>query len=176
MGTKQKKPTRRTKKAVLIVGEGPTEKAFLQYIKELYITRHADVAVKIECGSGGSPRSVIEKTIRLRSSRAYDKCFVLMDKDRPLELNKTIKKRIKEKPCIEILWAAPCIEGLFLSILDNTNPNLSDDCKREFEKNYIPSNKKTDKGSYTGIFTKDVLNQQRKNISELDAILKAMQT
>ena len=29
---------RRTKKTILIVGEGPTEKAFLQYIKQLYVT------------------------------------------------------------------------------------------------------------------------------------------
>lgn len=42
---------RKTKTAILIVGEGPTEKAFLQYLQEIYISREADVAVKIECGS-----------------------------------------------------------------------------------------------------------------------------
>ena len=79
------KPTRSSKTTVLVVGEGPTEKAFLQFIKELYIMRDADIVVKVECGSGGAPCSVVQRAIRLRGSRAYDKCFVLFDADRPLE-------------------------------------------------------------------------------------------
>jgi hypothetical protein len=47
-------------------------------------------------------------------------------------------------------------------------------CKREFEKNYIPANKKTYKFSYAQLFTKKIIDDRRVEIPELDAILKAM--
>lgn len=109
------KPSRHTKKAVLMVGEGSTEKAFLQYLKELYVTRDDDVAVKIECGAGGSPNCVIQKAKRLCGSMAYDECFVLTDADRLQENDCKIKHTKK----IKVLKATPCIEGLFLAILQH---------------------------------------------------------
>ncbi|MCK4946371.1 MAG: RloB domain-containing protein, partial [Alphaproteobacteria bacterium] len=108
---------RRTKKTVLIVGEGPTEKAFLQHIKQLYVTRDMDVVVKVECSFGGSPQSVVEKAVRLKGSRSYDKCFVLVDSDVAFEPDGELQKRMRKKPLIEMLNATPCIEGLMLAIL-----------------------------------------------------------
>jgi len=169
---------RRTKKTILIVGEGPTEKAFLQHIKQLYVTRDMDVVVKVECGSGGSPQSVVEKAVRLKSSRSYDKCFVLVDSDVPFEPDKELLKRMKKKPRIEMLNATPCIEGLMLAILKHPKfsqtKTTSDDCKRIFNK-YVPEDKKTDRRSYEGVFTKEILEARRKNIEELDAVLAVME-
>lgn len=179
MTAKRIKPTKYIKKTILIVGEGPTEKAFLQHIKELYLTREADFVIKVECGSGGGPKSVVQKTVRLRSSRAYDKCFVLVDADRPLETDRKLEERMHKKPHVEILKSTPCIEGLFLLILQHPNfsqtSTLSDNCKREFESKYIPADKKTDKRSYADKFPREVLEGRRGSIPELDAILKAMQ-
>ncbi len=173
------KPTRSSKTTVLIVGEGPTEKAFLQFIKELYVMRDANIAVKVECGSGGAPRSVVQKTIRLRGSRAYDKCFVLFDADLTLETDRKLKCRMQKKPAITILNATPCIEGLFLAILKYPNFSqksaASDNCKREFESNYLSADKKMDKRAYLSCFSRDSFDNLRKDIPELDAILKAMQ-
>ena len=173
------KPTRASKTTVLIVGEGPTEKAFLQFIKELYIMRDADIVVKVECGSGGAPCSVVQRAIRLRGSRAYDKCFVLFDADLPLETDGKLKHRMKKKPSVGILNATPCIEGLFLAILRYPNFSqksaTSDNCKREFEASYLSAEKKMDKRAYASHFSKEVLDRIRKDITELDAILKAMQ-
>ncbi len=167
-----------TKKTILIVGEGPTEKAFLQHIQALYIMRDCALVVKVESGSGGSPRSVIEKTVRLRGSRAYDQCFILLDKDKPIEIDKTLEKRIKQKPCIKILEATPCIEGLFLAILKF--PNFSQStaqstiCKKEFEQVYIRANKKTDKRSYATVFPRTMIEGCRNGVLELNCILEAM--
>ena len=167
---------RRTKKTILIVGEGPTEKAFLQHIKQLYVTRDMDIVVKVECGSGGSPQSVVEKAVRLKSSRSYDKCFVLVDSDVAFEPDGELQKRIKKKPRIEMLNATPCIEGLMLAILKHPKfsqaKTSSDECKRMFDK-YVPEDKKTDKRSYEGIFSKEILEARRKNVEELDCILRA---
>jgi len=170
---------RRTKTAILIVGEGLTEKAFLQYLQEIYISREADVAVKIECGSGGSPQCVVEKTIHLRDSRAYDKCVVVLDAHIPLKPDREIKKLMKKRPPVEIISINPCIEGLFLTILKH--PNFSrnrasaQECKHEFEVHYLSGAQKTDKRSYGRIFPRTILDSCRRSIRELDAILKVMQ-
>ncbi len=173
------KPTKSTKTTILIVGEGPTEKAFLQYLKELYVTRDDDFAVKIEYGSGGAPCSVVQKAIRLRGSRAYDKCYVLFDADRPLETDYKLSDRMNKRPRIEILKATPCIEGLFLAILKHPgffqNSALSDNCKREFHAKYISEDKKMDKRSYMDKSPRTVLDECRTQVLELDVILKTMQ-
>lgn len=173
-----RQPFRRTKTTILFVAEGPTEKAFLQYLKDMYITRDMDIAVKIECGSGGSPKSVVEKAVRLKGSRAYDKCFVLVDSDLPFEPDGELKKRMNKKPRIEMLKATPCIEGLLLTILDlgfSQQATTSIESKRIFESNHLPEEKKTDKCSYERIFSKQVIEERRKAVVELDAILKAME-
>ncbi|MFH1422466.1 MAG: RloB domain-containing protein [Planctomycetota bacterium] len=166
-----KKQIRRTKKTILFVGEGPTEKAFLQHIKQLYVDRDSDIAVTVEGGSGGSPENVINKAIRLSGCRAYDECYVLLDSDIPLKSK--IKKHIK------ILLATPCLEGLFLMIMKHPNFSQnkvkSDYCKHEFETNYISADKKTDKKSYSDKFTRQILEERRKILEELDAILKAFE-
>lgn len=173
------KPTRNTKTTILIVGEGPTEKAFLQYLKELYIARDYAFAIKVECGSGGSPCSVAQKAIRLRGSRAYDRCYVLFDADRPLETDYKLSDRMNKRPRVEALKATPCIEGLFLAILKHPGFSqasaVSDSCKRDFHADYISEEKKMDKRSYATKFSKTIFDGRRGQVPELDLILKAMQ-
>jgi hypothetical protein len=179
MALRRISPTKSTKTTILIVGEGPTEKAFLQYLKELYIMRDNDFAVKIECGTGGAPCSVVQKAIRVRGSRAYDRCYVLFDADRPLETDHKLSDRMNKKPRIEILRANPCIEGLFLAILQHPGFSqasaLSDHCKREFHARYLSAERKMNKRAYADKFPRTVLDDRRKIVLELDAILKAMQ-
>jgi len=173
------KPTKSTKKTILIVGEGATETAFLQHVKELLIPRDAKFNVKIECGFGGGPRGVVQKTIRLRSSRAYDRCFVLVDSDRPFESDRKLEELMRKKPRVEMLLSTPCVEGLFLAILQHHNFSqasaTSSYCKQEFEAKYIPADKKTDKRAYAERFTQRVIEDRRHAVLELDAVLKAMQ-
>jgi hypothetical protein len=133
--------------------------------------------VKIDCGSGGSPRSVVEKAIRLRDNAAYNRCIVIVDKDRPLETDHILNRRMKEKPPIEIIKIKPCMEGLLLEIIEHPNfsrHNVSSHiCKHEFAQ-YIPVNKQTDRNSYGGIFKKTMLDFRRKKSWDLDIILKIM--
>ena len=137
-----------------------------------------DIAVKVECGSGGAPRCVVERAVRLKGSRSYDKCFVLIDADLPFEPDSELEKRMRRKPCIEMLKATPCIEGLFLAILKypkfSQTKTSSYLCKRMFEE-YLSQYKKIDKRSYEKIFPREILDERHTDISELDAILKAME-
>jgi len=174
MAAQRKRPVRRTKKTILIVGEGPTEKAFLRYAKELYITRDMDVSVNVECGYGGSPRNVVEKAIRLCGSRGYDRCFVLIDADVPFDADKKLLSRMKQRPKIEFLKLTPCIEGVFLIILGHGENMASEKCKSTFESRYLAPDKKTDKRSYEKLFPKEMLDEKRSHVNELNNILKAM--
>jgi len=173
------KPTRNIKTTILIVGEGPTEKAFSQYLKELYIARDYEFAVKIECGSGGAPCSVVQKAIRLRGSRAYDKCYVLFDADRPFETDYKLSDCMNKRPRIEVLKATSCIEGLFLAIMKHPGFSqasaVSDSCKRDFHAGYISEDKKMDKRSHAVKFSRTLLDDRRGQVPELSLILKAMQ-
>jgi len=144
----------------------------------MYITRDMDIAVKVECGSGGSPRSVVEKAVRLKGSRAYDKCFVLVDSDLPFEPDGELKRRMNKKPRIEMLKATPCIEGLLLAIVNpefSQQATTSSEGKRIFESNHLPEDKKTDKCSYERIFSKQMIEERRAVVPELDSILRAME-
>ncbi|MBU1809374.1 MAG: RloB family protein [Candidatus Omnitrophica bacterium] len=179
MALRRKKLIKGIKTTILIVGEGPTEKAFLQHLRELYINRNDEFVIKVECGTGGAPCSVVQRAIRLRGGRAYDKCYVLFDADRPLETDYKLSDRMNKRPRIEILKATPCIEGLFLAVLKHpgfSQANASSSrCRREFYDKYISADKKTDKRAYGDKFSRALLDGRRTNVSELDLILKAMQ-
>lgn len=177
MVSRLRQQSRLTKTAILIVGEGPTEKALLLYLKEMYIKRDMGVAVKVECGSGGSPKSVVEKAIRLKASRAYDRCYVLVDADMPHEFDRELQTRMHKRPCIQMLSATPCIEGLLLAILDtgfSQQAATSSESKRIFETKYLPADKKTDRCSYGRILPKQIIEKHRTRIAELHAILTSM--
>ena len=169
-----KKYLRNAKKTILIVGEGPTEKAFLLHIKELYISREDNLSVKVECGAGGSPASVAHRANRLKQSADYDKCFLIIDAD---TCTQEAKNMLKRRPAMEIILVTPCIEGLFLAILKGnafSQTGISSaECKRRFENNHLDRDKKTEKCKYSGLFTKTMLDEARSRLLELDMILKA---
>lgn len=169
---------RKTKVTVLIVGEGSKDKAFLRHLQDMYVSREDDIIVKIECASGGSPRSIVEKATRLRSASGYDKCMVIIDQDRSLETDRELRRRMKEHPPVQIVWIKPCMEGLLLEILRYPNFSRHDVstgfCKRQFEA-HIQIDRQTEKSSYARIFSKDKLDSCRRTIRDLNTILKVMQ-
>ena len=167
-----KRKIRKAKKAVLFVGEGSTEKAFLGYLKELFHKRGCGISVKIESGDGGSPDYVIVKAMRLMQYSGYDVAFVLVDDDVRCS-QKTRREAGKKK--ITILQTTPCIEGLFLEILQyvgfNSTTTTTAQCKKIFHKNYMAEKLKFDKNNYAGIFLKALLEKQRENVPTLDHII-----
>lgn len=169
-----RKFTRIVKKTILIVGEGPTEKAFLQHVKELYVGREDIFSVKVECGAGGNPISVAHRANRLKQSAAYDKRFLVIDAD---TFTPEAKQKLKKKPLMEIIVVTPCIEGLLLAILEEKPFSQSGtspaECKRQFESKYLDRDKKTEKCNYLSLFSKVKLDEARTRLKELDLILKA---
>ncbi|MCZ0932853.1 MAG: hypothetical protein OXJ52_06865 [Oligoflexia bacterium] len=70
------------------------------------------------------------------------------------------------------LVVQPCIEGLFLDILDQSKPQTSRECKKMFEKNFLNEKKKLNHKSYQKIFDRNKLEKARNKIPLLNKILK----
>ena len=164
---------RRPNRTVLAVGEGETEKAFLNYLKSIYNTRDNGVSVKIVYAGGGSPECVIGYAVKM-NPKNYDESYIIMDKDltcRPAYRRKAASGRI------EIIWCEPCIEAVFLRILGkDINPAIHDSqhCKRTFEQNYLDENKKLVPEEYAQIFPRELLEERRGHVRELDAMICLM--
>ena len=167
-----KRKIRQARKAVLFVGEGPTEKAFLGHLKSLYYIRGCGTNIKIESGDGGSPESVIKKAIKLKQYASYDNGFALVDDDLSCP-QKTLTRAGKSN--IEILWTTPCIEGFFLEFLQHSGFNpatiSSGNCKKLFHEHYLTEKGKYQKEKYAKIFPKSLLEELRKKIRLLDDIV-----
>lgn len=150
----------------MIIGEGLTEKAFLEHLKTLYIQRGCGVSVKIQAANGGSPESIFDYANSVTSQKAYDRKAVLMDTDR--EWKSSLIKRANQKK-INLIGSTPCIEGLILEILDLTIPHESDKCKTECSKQF--KGKLTDKNTYQEKLSYELLEKKRSSVELLDNIL-----
>ena len=143
------------KAALLVVGEGPDDKAFLNHIKSLYYVRGCGYTVKVEAGDGGSPGNIITNAIR--SFKAFDyKCrFIVLDSDLPPTAAE-IKKAERAGYTI-IQWEPQCLEGSLLEVLGEkvneheTSQNLKSRLHAKI------SGKHTDPNAYASLFTKSVL-------------------
>jgi hypothetical protein len=165
---------RKAQKTLLFVGEGSTEKAFLDYLKELYHLRWSGVIIKTRSAEGGSPEGIIRKAIKWVQFEQYDDGCVLLDSDIPVPdslLKKALSKRIR------LFMPTPCIEGLFLKILGDFDRIIQDTptCKSEFHRKYLTEDEATDKENYKRIFTKSVLDNNRK-ITLLDNLIRIFES
>jgi uncharacterized protein with HEPN domain len=160
---------RAAQRTILIVGEGTTEVAFLNYLKSIYLTRGCGVSLTVKNGQGGGPDHVLDRAIRLSQGFDYDLKFVLMDTD--IQWSDALIKKASSKK-IYLVGASPCVEGLMLKIVGRQVLQTSNECKTEFQ-NFIGKST-TQVESYAGVMPKNVLEQMRKTIPELDALLNLM--
>lgn len=169
---KIKKLKRYAKQTVLCVGEGSTEKAFLDYIKSIYLSRNSGISVTNRSGDGGSPESVIKKAVKWKRFDSFDLLFILLDSDCPIP---NASEKIIRKMKGTIIISTPCIEGLFLLILGNIrfNPEYhnSDWCKTEFHNNHLSEPQKMFAENYHSIFPEELLEKKRHEISTLEKIV-----
>lgn len=154
---------KRVKKTVIIVGEGPTEKAFLEYLGQFYIKRNSGISVKIQAATGGSPECILSKTIKLEQ---YDSKAILMDTDK--EWSPSLIKKAQQKK-IKLIGSQPCIEGLILEILERNVPYESKNCKDSCSELF--RGKLTNKETYKEQLSSEWIEQKRQDISTLNEIL-----
>lgn len=160
----KKKVTRKIKKTLLAVGEGISEKAFLQHLKSIY--SKGDPKITVVTAGGKGPSNIIKHAISCVNCDGYDRCIVLLDTDLPWP--STLVKQAKSKGII-LVGADPCLEGLLLDILTINKCNTNKGCKEKLHP--LLSGASTSKDSYQTLFTASALNESRKVISQLDVLI-----
>ena len=164
-------PRRAVRPTLLLVGEGDTETAFLGHLRSLYCRDGMGVETTIRNAHGKGASNVIKKAVNLTRNIEYNCCVALLDTDIPW----TDKDRkLARQGKINLLGSSPCIEGLFLLILNRHVPESTDECKNAI-KNLFPSFKKLEWKSYESLFGKEVLKEARNEISILDKLLKYLE-
>ncbi len=150
---------------VLLVCEGKTEKAFLQHLKSLYITRGSGVAVKIISAGGKGPEYIVAHAIRRSHRIASDRIRVLMDTDIPITA--AVRSKAAQHD-IQLIESNPCLEGLLLKILDRPVPSTSKQCKKICKECLIGP--LTEKEGY-GKLPFELLEKRRRDVPELAKLL-----
>ena len=169
-----KKKRRSASRTLLMYGEGLGEEMFLKYLRRLY-SRNSGVAVTIRNGKGGTATNIITNAVN--EPGAFDRRIVILDNDKNKQEMNRARAEAKQKG-IELLENSPCLESTLLSIL-RTGQSFSNKtsawCKSEFESNYLDKKKRTELGEYGKIFSKTILDTQRVNVSELNALISLME-
>lgn len=152
-------------RTVLIVVEGYTDKAFADHLKSLYVTRGCGVSVRVRNAKGKGADNVVGTALGVREG--FDRVVCLFDADLPL------KKTLRDKARCQrfaLVATSPCIEGLFLDILEKPVPDTCHECKQRFSP-IIGTADFKDAASYAPVFTKEILENRRTAIPALNKLL-----
>ncbi len=174
MGCCRKRTLRgKLKIALLMVGEGPTDRYFLQHLKSLFWRRSCDHSVIVNNAHGGSPEDIIRQANDLLFDGAYSRCAVVLDDDIPPKPN-TFQKIVKKHPKIEIsiIQSTPCIEGLMLEILEGKHPRTSKQCKSLFRRKYISDHHFSNSQQHEKLFPKELIEEAALRIKPLDQMIR----
>lgn len=165
-----KKKRRSANKTLLIHGEGQEDCIFLKHLKSLY-SQNNSIACKISRGRGGSADSIVTQANRIQG--AFDRKVVVLDNDKSrTEMTKARHEATKKH--IDLIEHSPCIEAVLLLILGyraNVKQKTSAWCKKEFESKYIGSRKRSEEIEYHKIFPKELLDQKRPKVKELNRLI-----
>ena len=144
--------------ALIIVGEGPHDKAFINHLKDLYDNRNTGQTVKVESATGGSPRSILMSALKHKHVDYVKKC-VLMDSDVTITQQ---DRDFAKTNHIEIIESKPCcLEGMLLKTLGENVPNGNHACKAKLHP--MLAGEATNKASYSKLFTKDVIDKAKES-------------
>lgn len=168
-----KKKRRSAKRTLLMYGEGLCEEMFLKYLRSLY-AYNSGISITIRNGKGGNPKSIIVNAVNEPGD--FERRIVILDNDKNEKEMNQARNEAKNRG-LKILENSPCLEATLLSIL---RPNQSFSakksvwCKSEFESNYMNKKKRMELKEYKRIFSKQILDNQKDNVSELKVIINLM--
>lgn len=165
--SKQRK-VRKQRKTLLVVGEGQTEVAFLNYLKTIYCRDKHSVKITVQNAHGKGPENILQTAIRKKRQASYDRVIAVLDTD--ISWTPALKKEARSHD-IALVGNTPCIEALFLNLLDRAAPSDTQDCKKAIAS--VLNVNLLDKSSYMDWCTKDKLEKLRLTNNDLNSLLKA---
>jgi len=159
---------------MLVYGEGVCEEVFVKHIKGLY-GQNSGISIKVRNGKGGDPLSVVQNA--LREPGSYDHVVVIIDNDKPESEMSSARATAKGRGLL-LIEHTPCLEAVLLSILNSGTSyarKTSPWCKSKFESEHIDKQKRREFHMYERVFPKELLDQQRKKVVELDRIIRIIE-
>lgn len=124
---------RAIKWSVLAVGEGDSEKAFLEHLKAIYVDRHCGVAMTIRQAYGKGARNVIDHAIRYSRGLSYSRVIALADTD--TDYDSSVQCMADAHPMV-LIASQPCFEALLLRLHGSDRERTSAEHKAEFESRF----------------------------------------
>ena len=159
----------KSQRTLLIVGEGRHEEAFLNYLKQLYVTRGCGLSVTIKNARGKGALHVIKWTARQVANADYDAVAALLDTD--TDWNPTTEKLAKTKK-IQVLKSDPCFEAMMLRLIGKSTVGDAHALKKQLAP--FVNNDATQRGHYASHFGSACLQTGRSNEPTIDARLKLL--
>lgn len=150
--------------------EGAHDTAFMKLLKTLYSVD--DISVEIKKGHGGDQKSIVrEAVVRVG---AFDERIAIMDGDRPENEMREADDYASENG-VKIIRIRPCCEKMLIQILEPNKRTAgwsSQRLKDYFCENYISEEKRADMTAYKAKFPKNLLDEARERIPELDTLIR----
>lgn len=150
---------RRTRRTILLVVEGFTDKDFIQHLKNLYHDRGCGFRVVVKNAKGKGGNNVIDTAYSEKRQGGYDDIAVFYDGDVPL----TAKSK-RHSRNFHVFVAHPCLEGLLLEILEQFVANGCDENKKRYARLAC-------RRGFSELFPSELLERRRKAIPLLDDLL-----
>ena len=170
------KKTQQRRHTLFIYCEGKTDGLFIQHLKRLYLQRGTKhVAVKI--GTGGDYSTFISEVEKNAQARDYDEKYVVLDSNGKSKEELQKAEKLAQIKNIKLIWQKPCLEGIFLRILKSGKfiKEKSEVCKSNFNRLYMSDNTPLSEVLLEKLFTKDILNSKRHELSELEQLIQLME-
>lgn len=125
----RKKPN--VRKTLLIVGEGHSEKAFINHLKSHYCVREINVDVVNARGKG--PEHILNYALSCQDYSPRNFVGVLLDTD--LKWPSDLVKRTAEQG-FQLIGTIPCIDGFLLDLLKEKNQIVARNARKNYRKYY----------------------------------------
>ncbi len=153
---------KKLKTVYLVVGEGQTEKAFLNHLKSIF---RGNSKIQIKSAGGKGPDNVLNSALAEYKQGAFKKICVFMDNDLPIP--KKLSDECKKKG-IKVILNDPCFEATLLKMLGVKLPAHPDNknCKKEFSKYNNESS--TCSNTYSKLFQEDSYKEIIKTVKQIE--------
>lgn len=155
----------KSRKTLLIVGEGYHDVAFLNHIKQFPGVCGQGLQISIKNARGKGALGVINCAIKLSANIAYDFVAVLLDTD--TDWNLATAKKAKQNR-IEVLAADPCFEAMLLRVLGKT-PGTAKELKKQLAP--FVRNDPMQASNFAEYFNLDALQVSRSREPTIDQLL-----
>lgn len=162
-----------TKKTLFIACEGSDEKVFVDHLKSLY--SQGNTKPTVGDAQGGCPYDVVLFCVKRTISGGFHKKIVMMDMDS--EWDESSLALINKHGIIP-LGSDPCLEILFLQILEQKPPIFSKKeakkCKKKFQDKYLAKRHSIQEKDCKRLFTKELLDRCRLRIPILNDLISLL--